>query len=349
MHKLLSELNSRELRTVFRRLGRRGIFLESQAIVQITIYLVNIGYDPFTYRFPISEPVVEVRKHEATVDIIEAKDIIVNEPEFTYEETLTVFMLGVADGVSDVSEVLPALLTSVVAVSPSTMPVMAAQREYGESLEVSASGAADGESVVSEMLSTSEGSAFSTSVLVVSSSTMPVMAARSEYEESLLASASRAADGGSVVSEILSTSEGSLFSTSVLVVSSSTMPVMAARSEYGESLVASSSGAADGESVVSEILSTSEGSFSTSLLVVSSSTVPDPSEHGESFLASASGTTKGESVVSENVSTSESSSFLTSVLVVSSSTVPKAAQSEYGETLEVYAIRLVNWPPDLSV
>lgn len=54
LFKLLSELTVRELRTVFRRSGKRGIFQESNAIVQLTVYLFRIGQDPFTYRFPIS-------------------------------------------------------------------------------------------------------------------------------------------------------------------------------------------------------------------------------------------------------------------------------------------------------
>ena len=45
--KLLSELSSCELRTVFRRAGKRGLFMESQDIVQLTIYIVNIGQDPY--------------------------------------------------------------------------------------------------------------------------------------------------------------------------------------------------------------------------------------------------------------------------------------------------------------
>ena len=55
-YRLLSDLSIRELKTVFVRTGRRGIFMESSAIIQLTIYLVKIGQDPFTYRFPISVP-----------------------------------------------------------------------------------------------------------------------------------------------------------------------------------------------------------------------------------------------------------------------------------------------------
>ena len=95
--KLLSDLNCRELRAVFRGLGKRGVFLESQAVVQITIYLVNIGMDPFTYRFSISEPEVEVSKCEVN----EAKDVFVSVPQSI--ETAS----GAADGVSVNSETLP--------------------------------------------------------------------------------------------------------------------------------------------------------------------------------------------------------------------------------------------------
>ena len=55
-YRLLSDLSIRELKTVFVRTGRRGVFMESSAIIQLTIYLVKIGQDPFTYRFPISVP-----------------------------------------------------------------------------------------------------------------------------------------------------------------------------------------------------------------------------------------------------------------------------------------------------
>ena len=55
-YKRISELSIRELKTVFVRTGRRGVFLESSAIIQLTIFLVRIGQDPFTYRFLISVP-----------------------------------------------------------------------------------------------------------------------------------------------------------------------------------------------------------------------------------------------------------------------------------------------------
>ena len=74
--------------------------MESQAIVQITIYLVNIGADPFNYRFPISEPVIEVRKEVATV-LNEAKDIYMKVPESENQETLEVTASGAVDGVSE--------------------------------------------------------------------------------------------------------------------------------------------------------------------------------------------------------------------------------------------------------
>ena len=53
--KLLSELSICELRLVFKRAGRSGLFSESRAIVQLTVYLVSDGQDPFTHRFPILE------------------------------------------------------------------------------------------------------------------------------------------------------------------------------------------------------------------------------------------------------------------------------------------------------
>ena len=46
LHKLISELSIRELKTVFVRTGRRGAFLESSAIIQLTIFLIMVGQDP---------------------------------------------------------------------------------------------------------------------------------------------------------------------------------------------------------------------------------------------------------------------------------------------------------------
>ena len=67
LYKLLSELSTRELRTAFRRAGKTGIFVESEAIVKMTIFIVNIGQDPFTYRFRISD--VEVEKNASVVNV----------------------------------------------------------------------------------------------------------------------------------------------------------------------------------------------------------------------------------------------------------------------------------------
>ena len=116
--KLLSELSSCELKTVFRRAGKRGSFMESQAIVQLTIYLINIGQDPFTYRFPISVP--EVSKVEATVlkvaedsnlgvqNVAERSQETVDHDDVPEEEVLAGFPSGLADGVSAVSRNMPA-------------------------------------------------------------------------------------------------------------------------------------------------------------------------------------------------------------------------------------------------
>ena len=122
LFKLLSDLNCRERITVFRRLGKRGVILELQAIVQITIYLVNIGMDPFTYRFSISEPEFEVSKYEVN----EAKDVFVSVPQSI--ETAS----GAADGVSVNSETLPtsecsSSSSAVLVVSSPSMPMVAAQ------------------------------------------------------------------------------------------------------------------------------------------------------------------------------------------------------------------------------
>ena len=101
MHfKLLSELDSRELRTVFRRVGKRGEFCESQAIVELTIFLVKIGQDPFLYRFPISES-IDKAEASGVKEIQAAKDA--TEPKNAAE----VYASGVAESVlvSGVKEV----------------------------------------------------------------------------------------------------------------------------------------------------------------------------------------------------------------------------------------------------
>ena len=72
LHKLLSELSTRELRTAFRRAGKTGTFVESEAIVKKTIFIVNIGQDPFTYRFRISDAEV---KNNATVVKVQVEDM----------------------------------------------------------------------------------------------------------------------------------------------------------------------------------------------------------------------------------------------------------------------------------
>ena len=53
--------------------------METQASVQLTIYLVNIGQDPFNYRFPVYAPIV-VCNSEATDDRV-AEDIKVEIKE----------------------------------------------------------------------------------------------------------------------------------------------------------------------------------------------------------------------------------------------------------------------------
>ena len=69
LFKLLSELSTRELRTAFRRAGKTGTFVESEAIVKMTIFIVNIGQDPFKYRFSISD--AEVKNNSTVVEVVE--------------------------------------------------------------------------------------------------------------------------------------------------------------------------------------------------------------------------------------------------------------------------------------
>ena len=186
--KLLIELNTRELRTVFRRVGKQGVFQESQAIIQLTIYLVRIGQDPFTYRFQISVP-------EEVVEASEFKEAEDND-------------VNVQDGTSDVPENATELearevtkTVSVVQMSESRhlgsiealddFPRDLLDSESEETLLICHSGFTDGESVFSEIMPSSESSHNSTSPSLVSSSVCRTKSTpRFEIGSSLKASSS---------------------------------------------------------------------------------------------------------------------------------------------------------------
>lgn len=113
LYKLLSELSTRELRTAFRRAGKTGIFVESEAIVKMTIFIVNIGQDPFTYRFRISD--AEVEKNASVVNVqvedmnLDSDSVEHNVPENLLdsgcEEVTEVSTSGMTEDVSVVSEI----------------------------------------------------------------------------------------------------------------------------------------------------------------------------------------------------------------------------------------------------
>ena len=105
-HRLLSDLTIPELKTVFVRTGRRGAFMESSAIIQLTIYLVKIGQDPFTYRFPISVPedsdsnaTVNKKAEVSNFHVQYATDDAKIVPEFECSKYSTVLADGVSAGV----------------------------------------------------------------------------------------------------------------------------------------------------------------------------------------------------------------------------------------------------------
>lgn len=115
--KLLSELSICELRLVFRRAGKLGLFSESRAIVQLTVYIVSSGQDPFTYRFPILES--EVNTSDAIqVEVAEDSHLVVKVAAEDVSENVTV------SDYEAISEVSPSAggLTDDVSVVPKLMP-----------------------------------------------------------------------------------------------------------------------------------------------------------------------------------------------------------------------------------
>ena len=131
--KQLSELSICELRLVFRRAGRLGLFSESRAIVQLTIYLVSSGQNPFTYRFPILES--DVNTSDAIqVEVAEDSHLGVKVAADDVSENVT------ESGCEIISDVPPSSvrLTDDVSVVPNLMPGSACSVSFAK-LELSCS------------------------------------------------------------------------------------------------------------------------------------------------------------------------------------------------------------------
>jgi len=105
--KVLSELAIVELKSEVEKAGNHEVFSESLALVKLTIYLVSIGEDPFTFLFDI--PVEEgIEDKNDSICEFEGK-----ESKSLPSEKLFVSSLGIADGVSArvLSDVLPSTET----------------------------------------------------------------------------------------------------------------------------------------------------------------------------------------------------------------------------------------------
>ena len=89
--KYLNEMSSSELRTEFERMCSQEVFTESRAIVRLTMYLLGIGKNPFTFKFDIKNQVggEEERWEDVVVDDIEAGKVANLEPSVSAGVTVT--------------------------------------------------------------------------------------------------------------------------------------------------------------------------------------------------------------------------------------------------------------------
>ena len=167
LYKLISELSIRELKTVFVRTGRRGVFEESSAIIQLTIFLVRIAQDPFTYRFPISVP--EDVKSDATLVKAEVSNIHVEDVKYVPEFECSDHSREIADGVSaNVEETEKRDIESMV--TEENLSDVQNKSGYEEVSSSSPTELADGLSTDFEIMLSSQSLAVASSVFLSSSS-----------------------------------------------------------------------------------------------------------------------------------------------------------------------------------
>ena len=57
MLKRLDELSERELKVESEKVGLEGQFYEVQCVIKLTIYLVKVGKDPFSFQFNIEQDI----------------------------------------------------------------------------------------------------------------------------------------------------------------------------------------------------------------------------------------------------------------------------------------------------
>ena len=85
--KRLDELKMSELKSELEKIGVFGSFSEAQAIVKLTIYLVSIRKDPFTFQFqPCNSTVADDGHRESTIDV--------ESPVDTSADMFVLFNLG---------------------------------------------------------------------------------------------------------------------------------------------------------------------------------------------------------------------------------------------------------------
>ena len=94
MLKRLDELSDHELTVEYEKSGLEGNFDEVQCLIRMTIYLVKLGMDPFTFQFNVEE---EFHKSQDIEDGCEAQR---EEPNSTAVFVTAVPSLWLAEGMS---------------------------------------------------------------------------------------------------------------------------------------------------------------------------------------------------------------------------------------------------------
>ena len=121
VYKKLSELSAGELRIELKRVGIKGKFVKSQAIVRLTTHLIDVSEDPQIFEFDLEVPI-----EEADVDDNEY-EVINDGPEATTAGNTAASVAGLVDainsGASGVSAAvtLPSQPTSFVVTSTASM------------------------------------------------------------------------------------------------------------------------------------------------------------------------------------------------------------------------------------
>ena len=94
MLKGLDELSEHELKVEFEKAGLEGQFNDVECLIRLTIYLVKVGIDPYSFQFNVEE---EIHKFKDKEDGCEALE---EEPNSTTVSVSTVPSSWLADGIS---------------------------------------------------------------------------------------------------------------------------------------------------------------------------------------------------------------------------------------------------------